>query len=603
MSTAAMILALIANASAVLAWCGLVWLARKTDLIAQRLGPDRLTADNAADVVHSLAGDPVTASSSERTVTGLIVPYGVAGDTSAGSYAVDAGAFTLPTDLSRVKLLRGHDRERPVGYLAATREDSAGLWGTFAIAPGADGDEAIAEVRARTRDGLSYEVSRVRYSGDRTRVVAARLDAVALCSVPAYDDARAIAASRQENTGMLTLETARAILADANATAHDRAAAIAFLASNPDASDADRATAAAAAGNSADAPDAGNGGTGGAPADTGSDAPNLAAVTAGRAPGGIELRGNRSPAAMTAEQRIERGIETLAQTIRGAADAGAVNAALADVVPADDTGAGILRPQWLGELWRARRVQRDFINSTSRGKLTGLKVYGWQWQLTPEVDDYAGNKTEVPTNPVKTVPIEDTAKRKAGGWDVDRVFFDLGDAGFLSSFLAMATDDYGIKTEAGYVADLLAGATVPPDTITGLLDGIDVIARALSQVGANVSFIGMSADLWSEYIAIPASDAPWWLAKQSSVNIADVSTDIDGLHVFASHNLPANTMLAGDRRAATYYEASPSPIRVQAVNIPQGGIDLGVFGYDASLINDPRALVKVTVPATPPAGL
>ncbi len=601
MSTAAMILALIANASAVLAWCGLIWLARKTDLIAQRLGPDRITADNAADVVHSLAGDPVTASSSERTVTGLIVPYGVPGDTSAGSYEVERGAFTLPADLSRVKLLRGHDREQPVGYLAATREDSAGLWGTFAIAPGADGDEAIAAVRARTRDGLSYEVSRVRYSGDRTRVVAARLDAVALCSVPAYDDARAIAASRQETTGMLTLETARAILADANATAHDRAAAIAFLSSNPDATDADRASAEAAAGNSAGTTDAGTGGTAGAPADTGAtDAPNLAAVTAGRAPGGIELRGNRAPAAMTAEQRIERGIETLAATIRGAADAGQVNAALADVVPADDTGGGILRPQWLGELWRARNVQRDFINATSRGRLTGLKVYGWQWQRGPEVGPYEGNKTEVPTNPVKTVPIEATAERVAGGWDVDRVFFDLGDAGFLSSFMAMATEDYGLKTEAGYVADLLAGATVPPDTIDGLLDGIDVIARALSSVGANVSFIGMSADLWSDYIAIPASDAPWWLAQQSRVNIADVSTDIDGLRVFCSHNLPAQTMLAGDRRAATYYEASPSPIRVQAVNIPQGGIDLGVFGYDASLINDPRALVKVTVPPVVP---
>jgi hypothetical protein len=38
---------------------------------------------------------------------------------------------------------------------------------------------------------------------------------------------------------------------------------------------------------------------------------------------------------------------------------------------------------------------------------------------------------------------------------------------------------------------------------------------------------------------------------------------------------------------------------VQAVNIPNGGIDIAVFGYQAVLVNDPRAIIDVTVAALP----
>lgn len=589
MTTAALILGVVGTLLGGTSWIALWWIAKKANALAQLLGPDRLTADNAADVVRALAGEPVTASSSERTVTGLIVPYDMPGDTSAGSYAVAPGAFSLPTDLSRVKLLREHDRSAAVGYLAAVREDSAGLWGTFAVAHGPDGDEAIAAVRARTRDGLSYEVSRVQYSTDRTRVVGARLDAVALCSVPAYDDARAVAASRQENDAMLTLESARAILADANASAAERAAAIAYLSTHTEATDADR-EAAAAAGNAATAAPAAAAPAAAPATDPGTEAPNLAAVTAGR-PAGISLNANRRPAALTAAQ----GIEHLANVLRGAVDAGQINAALADVIPGDDTGQGLLRSQWIGELWSAVRADRPFIDSINSAPLTsGLKVHGWKWETKPEVDAYAGNKAEIPTNTVRTVPVEEPIRRTAGGWDVDRIYFDLGDSGFLSAFLNAASQDYAVKTEAQVVADLLAGATA--ETADTLLEALGVVAAGLSSIGANASFIGVSGDLWESYLAITSAEAPWWLARQSSVSLSGGGGgNVADLRIFASPSLPPGTVLGGDRRSATYYEASPSPIRVQAVNIPQGGIDLGVFGYDSLIVNDERALIKTSL--------
>jgi hypothetical protein len=74
---------------------------------------------------------------------------------------------------------------------------------------------------------------------------------------------------------------------------------------------------------------------------------------------------------------------------------------------------------------------------------------------------------------------------------------------------------------------------------------------------------------------------------------------VSGLRFFVDPSLPAGHVLGGDRNAATYYEAVPAPLRVQAVNIPNGGIDIAVFGYQAVLVNDPRAIVDVTVTALP----
>lgn len=592
MATIALFVAMLGVVLGAAALLLILWVAAQANRLAQVMADARIiTADSKAPVIRSLAGDPVTASATERTITGLIAPYNIPGDTSDGALIVAPGAFQLPADLTRVKLLNGHDRERPIAYLTAVRDQPEGLFGTFVVRSGPDGDEALTAVRERIRDGLSYEASRAEYSADRSTVVSARLDAVALCSVPAYDDARAIAASRHERHDMLTLESARALLANSDAPDHERAAAIAYLLAHADATDADRAAANEAAGNSTDATDANDAGQTDADADT----PNPALVTAAQVPFGLRsLTAGRSGRALTAEQ----GVARMANALRGAVDAGQVNAALADVIPANDSGAGLLRPQWLGELWTAQNVQRDFIDAYSHAPLSsGLKVQGWRWVNKPEVGPWAGNKTEIPTNPVKTEPADAPIERIAGGWDVDRIFFDLGDAGFLQSFLAAATEDYGRKSEDAFALKIAAAASVAPDKAANLLEAMDVAARALSMRGARVSSIAMSTDLWSQYLAIKASDAPWWLQNQGSVNLADSTTNAAHLSAFANHALPAGTVIAGDRRAATYYEAAGSPIRVQAVNVPLGGIDLGVYGYNATLIHDKTGIVRVNVGA------
>jgi hypothetical protein len=308
----------------------------------------------------------------------------------------------------------------------------------------------------------------------------------------------------------------------------------------------------------------------------------------------VELsRRPRRAAALT----FARARDTLADAIRRSPDAAFVNAALTDIVPAGDAGQGFLRPQWLDELWTPVAVRRDYIESINRQTLTtGTRVYGWKWVSQPEVADYAGNKTPIPSNAVTTEPADAPITRLAGGWDVDRIYVDLGEPGYLEALFRAATRDYGMKTEAKVSAALKAEATAA--AAESLVDAFNVIATTLSEIGATPSFVGIAADLWGGFLGLSSDAVPWWVAQSSAISLQNSSGNVNDLRFFMDPNLAAGHVLAGDRNAATYFEAQPAPLRVQAVNIPNGGIDIAVFGYQAVLVNDPRGIVDVTV--TPP---
>jgi hypothetical protein len=224
-----------------------------------------------------------------------------------------------------------------------------------------------------------------------------------------------------------------------------------------------------------------------------------------------------------------------------------------------------------------------------------MKVYGWKWLTRPVVGPYAGNKTAVPSGPVTFGPAEASAVRHAGGWDVDNIFVYLGDASLLRAILDAATQDYAMKQEASISAAIQADATAAAaDDFVG---GLSTIANTLATAGARPSFIGLAADIWADYLNLSASEAPWWLSSStaSSLDLTAGTSAAQDLRVFLDPNLPAQHMVGGDRRAVTFYQPRGNPFRVQAVNVPNGGVDIGVFGFSATLVNDSRGLVDVTV--------
>lgn len=503
------------------------------------------------------------AADTARTIAGLALPYGVVGRTNAGAVTVNAGAIRIPPDLRRVKLFREHGRSTPVGYALTAESSAAGLTMSFRAGATPDGDTALLEATEGIRDALSVELDNVTMDA-ANNVTAADLTAVALTSIPAFADARLVASASDTEP-------------PATGTNEDE--------DEDDTDDTD----------DNDGDDTDNEG------DT-VPTPNVpgtvagAAVAPGLGRGGARTRGRGRG------MSLDAALAHVVTMVGESTDANAINAALSDITPAADTSNGAwIRPQWIDELWTPIDNRRPYANSVSSGVLTGLSVHGWKWGTRPVVDVYAGNKAPIPSGPVTFGPATANAVRHAGGWDVDNVFMYLGDSSLLRAILDAAAMDYANKQEASISAAIVAEATAATaETVGG---GLSAIANTLSASGARPSFIGIASDLWADWLDMPTADAPWWVTSgsgQASVSLADGTSSVTDLRMFLDPSLAAGHMVGGDRRAVTFYEPRGNPFRAQAVNLPNGGVDIGIFGFSAVLVNDDRGIVDVTVaPALP----
>jgi hypothetical protein len=496
--------------------------------------------------------EPTATDSTGRRIRGVVVPYGVA---SAPTQNGNRYRFNRPpTNADQlVDLVREHDDDAVVGRLEAWEPAEGHLAATVRTFATTAGNDALVEASEQVRTGFSIGADA---AGD-----------MVLADDGVYDvaewSARHIGLVRRPSFSAATITSVAASQPDPD--------------KEPEKPDNDQ--------DEDDDEDP-------KPEDPDEDDDQEDEVTDTQTPAPpVELaRRSRRPADLT----FAKARDELAAAVRRSPDAAFVNAALSDIIPTDDAGAGFLQPQWLDELWTPVAARRPYIESINRQALTtGTKVYGWRWVETPVVGPYAGNKTPIPSNKATTEPAEAPISRLAGGWDVDRIYVDLGNAGFLEAFFRAATLDYGLKTEAMVSTALQADAT--DATATDLLGALGVIAQSLSAVGATPGFIGVASDLWGDFLSLTADAAPWWLASSANVSLGAAEGAVSGLRFFVDPTLPAGHVLGGDRNAATYFEASPAPLRVQAVNIPNGGIDIAVFGYQAVLVNDPRAIVDVAV--------
>lgn len=139
-----------------------------------------------------------------RTIKGLVLPYDVVGDNGRGKYSFSKGTVTWPADLSRVKLLIGHDFDKAVGYAVNLEETDAGVVGTFKVARGADGDRALSMAEDKVWDGLSAGIgrnARFQLKGDVQHSITSDIAEVSQTPLPAFDSARvtSVAASAVPN--------------------------------------------------------------------------------------------------------------------------------------------------------------------------------------------------------------------------------------------------------------------------------------------------------------------------------------------------------------------------------------------------------------------
>jgi len=505
-----------------------------------------LTLAGHAAVIEAAAAGSTDAG---RSLVGLALPYGAPGRTNVGSVTAAAGVVKWPADLKRIKVFAGHDRNRPVGYVTAIEDTSAGLRARMHIAATPDGDQVLAEANEGVRDAISVELDDVDVDGNG-QITAAELTGLALVPVPAFGDARLAAEDSPEG-------------------------------------DAGQG-----------APAAGQG------APTGAAAP-AGALAAARAPAGLyATRG----AGRHARLSLAGMSSLVAARFRGSnGSAAALNAALADVTPVTTNWAAVQPYQWVDEVWTPEYLVLDWVNSVSSDALTSMKVVGWKRDTTkkPAIKPYAGNKAEIPTdNTLAYVPIETAAVRHAVGVDFDRIFLDFGNESIIQTWLRLVSQSYAQVLDTAIGTAVLGEATDGGFAPT-MTSAVTLAARTLKRAGAKVSWVAVASDLWGDFLDIPAAEAPWWLAQSSSVDLAggldaNKTAQINTLpRVFESPALDPSTVVAGDRRAVTQYTPRGNPFQVRAVDLPRGGIDVAVFGYSAELVNDPLGIVQVTVGTDP----
>lgn len=503
-------------------------------------------------LIASASNTEVATARSVRGINGVALVFGAVGNSSAGPTRFEAGSIRLPEDLSRVKLLLDHDATDPLGYLTEAIVDDEKLSVSFTVSEGDRGDMALAQAADKRRDGLSVgcQIEDWHRDGDTIVVTKASLFEVSLVSIPAFADARITEVRANRKDDILSVQD---FTVEASVNASNDGVGV-------EATQVPETVATVTAA-----------------------APVAAAAPIYAAPRKADM--NLTSLAAFAKTHL--------QASGAAGFNSAITAALTDVTPVGHPNLGPNKPTYVGELWEASSTARPLIELIGTSNLTSLKLQGFRWADTPEVEKYAGNKAAVPSGPVTRAPFEKSAQRFAGGWDIDRAFIDLpGGEDFITEVFRKAVDDYRMKSEAYVVEQLLAEGTgiTSGGSVTAILTDLGVRFAGL---GGNLNFIQMSTDYWTEFVNLGAANVPFWLQNQGTIDLGTVGGNAGGLSFRANPNLPAGTIVAGDRRAVKIAEVDP-PVRVQALDVANGGIDLGVFGYIAAMVTDPRAVVVVT---------
>jgi hypothetical protein len=485
-------------------------------------------------------------------------------------------------------------------------------------------------------------------------IVAGRVIAFGQVAIPAFDDTRidtiAAAAANPKGNAMLSPEQAARLLElqgridggeslpEAEQAEYDALQALNKVYNSPGDAPAETATASAAK-----------------PATAPASAPVQVAASMPAVPGGVASRppATTRPAGSALRSMVRDVTAALAPSLRSAAS---ISAALTDVTHGDHT-ENIEPLAWSGELWSGLQYAPIWSDLFSHDSLTNWEGKGWRFTTTPEMQDYAGDKAEIPSGTVVTEDSSYEAARMAVGVDVDRKFYDFPNEGFVSGLFERVRESWEIKLDAKVKAYALAQAVAGTRTLVVSTTNADATVEApnhsftASDVGATVTGTGIPASTTilsvtdhntielsanatatgTPTITIGAQEGTVlkaaaraalvlknrrvgrasfvMLNDEDMFSLMDVAEDdvpaflslynIEPGNFRSSPDVPRGTVVSGVSQAATIRTLPGSPIRVSAQNLANGGIDEAFFGYWA--IEEHHTSGIVTVKFNPAA--
>lgn len=523
------------------------------------------------------------ASETDRTVTGLLVPYGEKCRSNLGTFDVATGAFKVPADLAGMSLNVEHKREQVIGQPVAVRDTEQGLVATFSIANTPEGDQALEDIRAGRRKSLSAEVADVVIRAGRA--VAGRLFAAALVKAPAFPSATLLAAAPDtdapeeiEINGKL-YRLAAETGTDVDATTQD--------AETPEATPVVEDT-------TADAEQADD--------NTEEEAPVVA-------PNTLAAKLAAPTETVHVEERktlLAADVFQLVAEARTGSDAALTSlmAALTDVKISGTgaaAGTGVIRDEWVGQMWQGRTYDRKFINlgrlgtQISAGGKSGFKAFRGTAASPVDVlgGTWSGNKTEVASGTIHTTKHSSSLRKWAFGADIAREFFDLpGGAEVIEAMVRLVIEDYAIWSDEAALADIIAAAGTPVAPTTSapaeysaslamLIQGILAVRRAKD----TPTFAIVNETAYEELLYTPKDLIPEFVTFDFNTE-GTGSADAGKLVVveapdsaFTAIDADTPAVLVGAQNGIEFDELGTTPIVIDAVDIAKGGIDRGVYGY------------------------
>lgn len=501
-----------------------------------------------------LAVDDTATPEGPITVTALALPWGAAVDLNVLGDTVEfaAGSVTTP-DPARVPFLADHDNH-PFGYGVAFVDDGAGLVATMAVPRDELADPRTAAVVRQMRNGVRTAVSvgvaiddvTVTDKGDHSHYVvqAGRLLELSSVVVPRFDDARvsSIAATAQRRTAMSDPQ--------------------------PDPTDP------------TEPPDD----------PTEVEASILRHPTA--AAGVVPYRGSaaRTPvlslAGLAAQMSTAGKSGNVVEANRVIRE---LTAAWTNVVTTDV--GGLVQPQWLTEVIGLIEFGAPISAAFRSGVITSSPINYPYWIDLPDVGVQATQKTEIASGPAQIGTRTITVQTIAGGNDVARQAIDWSTPDFVAEYFRAATEVWARTADASFLADLVAAAghTIDAGGAPPTTSLIDIIGAAVG--------VAASAGVSGQILFVCSGDIYGALWTTLATAMGSLFTAVNGgfptPRVVLAPMAAPGTLIIAPSNAAISFTSPGAPVRLQALELSKGGVDLAVWGYYAHATLYPSAVTKV----------
>jgi hypothetical protein len=570
-------------------------------------------------------GGDVFAADEPLTITGLLLPYNEIGRTNVGRFQVEAGAVSIPADPTALGTNLDHVRHDVVGRIVHLEDKPEGVLARIKFADTDEGRAAYADAISPTgkRRKLSAEFGPAVIKAGKLVAGHAKLWGSAMVGAGAFPSAQVLAADTPDEEPPA-----------AEAPAADEPKETTETTTN-EVTGEDGVTRKHTTTRTTRTEPDGEGGTKTTITEkTVIEEPEPSGQTEEREGSTVTVPNTLATSAATITKprpvdlrQVYAAIAHLKHNPEDR-DAHQVLAALSDVtIGGTDPlpGTGVIRPNWLGQLYDGVPYVREYITlgnlgtDISAGGKEGFKIKRGTAGSPiagpggiPNGGDWAGNKTEINSYKGRAVKQGSFFRRFAVGHDIGREFYDLpGGAETVEAFLKEVLEDHLYWSDMWALFDLQTSAGIPvaaetyptdyPASLGMLIQGILAVKARKGDARRDIPTYAIANDeAYKEliYAAGGAEHLPEFVSLALSTNsegVADGNIQVvqgdTGISGSAS-------VIVGAKRAVEFDELPGGPLIVNALELAKGGIDRAVHGYLQTFpVRDEATVLIGTAPA------